>query len=99
MSEFLQQVTPIAIGLAVAAIAVISIACIVAAVRVAWETLHECLARLEGWPDEPCPRCGDTGFVEINGGGISTVLPGFSNYAICACPCGDDVRRELARRP
>jgi hypothetical protein len=44
--------------------------------------------------DEPCPKCGDSGFDEIVRGGYWTGEVVWTEQRICDCPCGDDVRRE-----
>lgn len=49
-----------------------------------------------GWP--VCPLCDDSGFAETYHGGIWTGENVSSSQSICDCPCGEDVRRELASR-
>lgn len=50
---------------------------------------------------EPCASCDDSGYVETFKGGIWTGEGVSSRLDVCACPCGDDVRREqiAAARP
>jgi hypothetical protein len=48
--------------------------------------------------DEPCPKCGDSGWEEIVRGGFWTGESMTTTYTVCDCICGDDVRREYGEQ-
>lgn len=44
--------------------------------------------------EEGCPKCWDTGYVEMVGGGIWTGKNITTSRTLCDCPCGDDARDQ-----